>query len=158
MGSMLEPELAKNLRREAFHRIGVTCVKAVLANIALRLRARFRIYAREIAGAETRIESVLASMRLPSARHYIPRMFPIQRLHLEPGNIPEPPDCASDVGDWLKALHASARDQIERCLDAAVARVLSSGTDRMGVVKTRIDLALVSTSQNRPTRGRAETR
>ena len=145
VGCLLEPDLAKNLRREAFNRIGVCCIKAVLANTAIRVRARFRIYARELVAAENRIEEAVASMGVPNARRYVPRMFPIQRLHLGPCSIPEPPDCASGVSEWIEALHVLARDRIERCMDVAVARVLSSGRKRLGVVKKRIDLALAAT-------------
>lgn len=141
IGCALEAELAKNLRRETFDRIGLTCAEAVLANVALRARARFRIYTSEIAEAELQIENAIAAFRRRSARRYIPPMFPIQRLHLDSLRLPEPPEHASEVGEWVDGLRASIRDEIRCCVDAALRRVLASGNERMGVVKTRIDLA-----------------
>ncbi|HTX57455.1 MAG TPA: hypothetical protein VMD47_10200 [Candidatus Acidoferrales bacterium] len=155
MGSGLERDLARNLRRETFDRIGMGFARLVSANVDLRARARFRLYAQELADAEIAIVQAIAAMRVVRAKRMLPRMFAIQRVSVDDLRFPEPPESASEIGDWVKELHGLVREAVRRRVDAALLRVLAHGSDRLGIVKSRIDLALRTPPRSRLRAARA---
>ncbi|HUA07970.1 MAG TPA: hypothetical protein VMA98_01775 [Candidatus Acidoferrales bacterium] len=108
----------------------------------LRARARFRMYTQELLDAEIAIAEAIAAMRVVRAKRLLPRMFPIHRVALGDLRYPEPPQLASDVRDWVEELHCLVREEVRRSVESSLLRVLAQGTDRLGIVKTRIELAL----------------
>ncbi|MGA8841327.1 MAG: hypothetical protein WBG27_00370 [Candidatus Aquilonibacter sp.] len=148
-GTGLERDLATNLGRDVFDRIGLGFGRFVCANIGLRARARFKIYAREITDAEIAIIEAIAVMRVLRAKRRLPKMFAIQRVTIEDLRIPAGPEHASEVRAWVDELHRLVRDEVRRTLAASRDRVLAHGSERMGIVKTRIDLALFAPVQPR---------
>jgi len=140
-GTNLERELATNLRRDAFDRIGLGFGRLVCANIGLRARARFKLYARELADAEIAVVEAIAVMRVVRARHLLPKMFAIQRVSIEDLRVPPGPEHASEVCAWVDALHRLVRDEVRRILAVSRDYVLAHGCERMGIVKARIALA-----------------
>ena len=146
IGAIPDTDLAANLRREAFERIGITFAETVCSNVGLRARARFKMYANDLAGAEVIIAQALAETHLVPAKRLLPRMFAIGRLDIDEMRIPDPPRLPSEIDDWVEALRTGIRFEIQELVIAARDRVLTHGFDRLGIVKTRIDLALVGAS------------
>jgi len=142
MGCALESDLARNLRRESFERIAMGFARLVSANVDLRARARFRLYTQELADAEIAIAEAIAALRVVHAKRLLPRMFAIQRIAVDDLHYPDPPENSAEIDDWVEELHALVRSAVRRCVKASLARVLVHGSDRLGIVKTRINLAL----------------
>ena len=151
-GTNLERDLANNLRRDVFDRIGLGFGRLVCANVGLRARARFKIYARELAGAEMAIVEAIAVMRVVRARRILPKMFAIQRVTIEDIRIPSAPEHASEVRAWVAELHRLVRDEVRCSVAVSRDRVLAHGSERLGIVKTRIALAIFAPA---PPRARA---
>ncbi|HTX03578.1 MAG TPA: hypothetical protein VMD07_07840 [Candidatus Acidoferrales bacterium] len=141
-GASLERDLANNLRQDAFDRIGLGFGRLVCANVGLRARARFKIYTREIADAEIAIAEAIAVMRVQRAKRLLPKMFAIQRVTIEDLRIPAAPQQASEVPDWVDELHRLVRDEVRCSVAVSRDRVLAHGSERLGIVKTRIELAI----------------
>lgn len=140
---------AANLRRDALEHIAVRCAEAVRSNVQLRARARFKIYTSELAESETRIADAIRATHLVAAKRLLPRMFAIGRINIAGMRLPEPPEHQSEIDDWIKELRRAIRDEIGACMQAALDRVLANGLDRLGVIKTRIGLALCAPSRAR---------
>jgi hypothetical protein len=149
MGAISNVDLAVHLRREAFERLGTNCAEMVCANVGLRARARFRMYANALAEAEVRIADAIAATHLVPAKRPLPRMFAIGRIDLDDFRIPDPPARSSEVDDWIEQLGIAIRDEIDAHMKVALDRVLTHGFDRLGIIKTRIDLALCSLDRAR---------
>ncbi|HTU69978.1 MAG TPA: hypothetical protein VMF11_06620 [Candidatus Baltobacteraceae bacterium] len=135
-----------NLGRETFERIAMRCARTACSNVQLRARARFKIYTSELAESETRIADAIRATHLVAAKRLLPRMFTIGRFDVAGMRIPEPPAHRSEVDDWIEELRGAVRDEIGAGLQAALDRVLAHGLDRLGIVKTRIGLALCARS------------
>jgi len=142
MGNVADPDLAKNLRREAFERIAEACVEAVISNAALRARARFRIYASEIATVEADIADFISASHLVPAKRILPRMFSVGRIESDEIRVPEPPLGDAEIDEWGRRLRVTARNELKARLKTARERTLRHGYDRLGIIRTRIDLAL----------------
>lgn len=149
MGSIPNADLAVSLRREAFERIGATCAERVCANVGLRARARFRMYANALADAEARIADAIAAAHLVPAKRLLPRMFAVGRVYIDGFRIPDPPERQSEIDDWIEELRSQLQSEIWRRAQIALDRVLMSGFNRLGIIKTRIDLALCAPSRAR---------
>jgi hypothetical protein len=141
-GTGLEGDLAWSLRRETFERMAMGFAHLVSANIDLRARARFKMYVHELCEVETSIAAAIAALRVVPAKRLLPKMFAIQHMAVDDLHYPEPPEHVAEVEAWVQEVHALVRDDIRRRIEAALVRVLAQGTERLGVVKTRIDLAL----------------
>ena len=126
---------------DGFDRVALRFSRAVWANVGLRLRARFKIYASELAGAETAIASAIAAIRTTRAKRHLPKMFAIQRVTIDAVHAPAAPQHAAEIGDWVDELHQAVRVEVRRSVAVSLGRVLAQGANRLGVVKTRIDLA-----------------
>jgi hypothetical protein len=142
MGCALESDLARSLRRESFERIAMGFARLVSANVDLRARARFRLYAQELAGAEIAITEAIAALRVVRAKRLLPRMFAIQRVAVDDLHYPDPPEAASEIDNWVEELHVLVRSALQRGVKASLASVLVHGSNRLGIVSTRISLAL----------------
>jgi len=149
----LERDLATNLRRDIFDRIGLGFGRLVCANVGLRARARFKIYAREIADAEIAIAEAIAVMRVVRAKRLLPKMFAIQRVWIEDLRVPPGPEHASEVCAWVGELHRLVRDEVRCTVALSRDHVLAHGSERMGIVKTRIALAMFAPVPARPRAG-----
>ncbi len=143
-GSILDADLARSLWREAFERIASTCAQSVFANADLRIRARFREYTNLLGIAEAGIASDLVALHPIRTKHPLPRMFAIVHLEFDDGALPAPPENNSDIAVWTETLHVSVRRELVARIDVALDRVLTSGSQRMGIIKTRLDLAFWS--------------
>ncbi len=144
MGTGLESELARSLLRESFDHIANEFARLVCASVGLRMRARFRIYANALAEAEVAIaECIVAISRVPT-RHPIPKMFAIHRLEIDDLHVPAPPEDTSGLKVWTRALHDAILEKLRKSVEESLRYVLTQGSDRLGVVKTRINLALTS--------------
>ncbi len=142
IGPIPDADLAANLRRETFERIGVTSAETVCANVGLRARARFKMYADELAKAEAPITDAIVATHLVAAKRPLPRMFSVGRIDIDGLRAPDPPERPSEIDGWVVDLHACIRDEISTGVKAALDRVLARGFNRLAVIKTRIDLAL----------------
>ena len=149
MGAALESDLAKNLRRDAFDRIGLGFARLVCANVGLRARARFKIYTRELADAELAIIEGIAAIRVARAKRLLPKMFAIQRFTVEDLRIPAPPRSDSEIREWVDELHRLVLDEVRTTVAVSRDRVLAHGSERLGIVKSRITLALFGTGRAR---------
>lgn len=152
-GTGLARDLRTNLRREAFDRIALGFGRSVCANVGLRARARFKIYTRELADAEIAIAEAIAVMRVVRAKRLLPKMFAIHRITIEDLRIPLAPEDVSEVDDWVEQLHRLVRDEVRCTVAASRDRVLAHGSERLGIIKTRISLAMFA-----PPRPRARAR
>ncbi|MGB6984919.1 MAG: hypothetical protein WBD74_02960 [Candidatus Aquilonibacter sp.] len=139
-------------RQDGFDRIALTFARAVWANVNLRLRARFKIYTSELADAEIAIALAIAATRTARAKRHLPRMFALQRVRIDEAPAPDAPRHASEIATWVEELHGLVRDEVRRSVTISLGRVLAQGTNRLGVVKTRIDLALPRLAQLPKTR------
>jgi len=142
MGSGLESDLARSLRRETFDRIAMGFARLVAANVDLRARARFRLYTQEIAECEVSIAEAIAALHVVPAKRLLPRMFAIHRVLVDDIRYLDPPERASDIDAWIEQLHEVVLEEMRRCVETSLLRVLAQGSARLGIVKTRIDLAL----------------
>ena len=127
--------------RDAFDRLGLAFARVVCANIGLRARARLKTYAKELADAEIAIAQAIAAMRIVRAKRLLPKMFAIRRLAIDDLRVPEPPERASEVRDWVDELHGLVRIEVQRRIEEGRSSVLAHGTARLGIIKTRMALA-----------------
>ena len=149
MGAALEPELSGSLRHEGFEEIGRRCAERVFANVDLRLRARMRIYTGALAEIEMQIASAIASVQRVPSKHPLPRMFSTPRLAIDDLALPNAPAEVAEVPAWIKRLRARIAAELRERIDEALERVLVRGKERLGIVKTRIDLALFAPADAR---------
>ena len=139
-GAMLDDELGRSLRNDAFLSIGMTCAQAVFANADLRAHARFRIYAGALRTGEADIAARIAATRLVPPKRPLPRMFAIAHLDFDERVLPGAPESDSEISDWIVRLRTSICDELMARIDVALSRVLACGLERLAAVKTRLDL------------------
>ncbi|HTU71532.1 MAG TPA: hypothetical protein VMF11_14615 [Candidatus Baltobacteraceae bacterium] len=142
MGFLEDVDLAAGLRREAFERIGTVCADSICSKAALRVRARFRIYADEIANAEDRIADAIAASRLVHVERIFPRMFSIGWIDFDNLHIPDPPGDDAAIDDWIEHLRRAVGEELAASTKRAVGEVLEQGYARLGVIKSCIDATL----------------
>jgi len=142
IGTVDDADLAAALRQEAFERIASACAESIFANVSLRLRARFRMYVDEIAQAEVRIADAISAAHLVRAKRILPRMFAVGRIDADALAIPRAPDDEASIEDWLELLSRAIHDELAAASKRALEKLLDQGYTRLGIIKTRIDLAL----------------
>lgn len=129
-------------RRAMFARIASQCADVASDNIGLRARARFRMYSDALAAVESDIAIALRGASHRSSKRILPRMFAMQKVVLKLTAAPTPPLYASGIPVWVARLESVITQAIVNTVEAALARTTQLGLERLGIVKSRIDLAL----------------
>jgi hypothetical protein len=135
----LDPILSANLTKQQAELVALNGGRAAFANAGIRFRARFGIYAEELAAAEKRLlETVKPGVDKPGIPQRGPRKITLPRIELddERSIVPQSHASLSTIDRWIDELEILLRAALEYTLNRACRTVLNRGF--VSLARTRI--------------------
>lgn len=135
----LDPILSANLTKQQAELVALDGGRAAFANAGIRFRARFGIYAEELAAAEKRLlESVKSGVDKLGVPRLQPRRIALPRIELddERSIVPQGHASLSTIDRWADELEILLRAALEQTLNRACRIVLNRGF--VSLARTRI--------------------
>lgn len=135
----LDPILSANLTKQQAELVALNCGRDAFANASVRFRARFGIYAEEVAEAEKRfLATVKTGIDKPGVPQRQPRKIALPRIDLddERSIVPQSHASLSTIDRWIDELDVLLRAALEYTLNKAYRMVVNRGFVRLA--RTRI--------------------
>jgi hypothetical protein len=141
----LDPILSANLTKQQAELVALNCGRDAFVSASVRFRARFGIYAEELAAAEKRfLETVKTGVDKPGVPRREPRKITLPSIELddERSIVPRSHASVSTVDRWIDELEMLLRAALECTLYRAYRMVLNRGF--VSLARTRIAEHLAS--------------